>query len=117
MAKVLCIDDDVTVAVASGRVVEFCGHEPVIVVNSIDAALHIRDLQVRAVLVDFMMPRMDGLEVLTVWQEQRPDVRRVLLTAAPHESEVVAAVRSGLVQLLIAKPPGIADIEKALLWL
>lgn len=118
MAKVLCIDDDETVARLIAEVVEFCGHTSVIETNSIEAATtHLRDSQIAAVLTDFMMPALDGIDLLTIWQEQRPQVRRVLITAAPNEAPVKAAGRSGLAQMVIAKPPSIADVKLAVAWL
>lgn len=116
--KVLCIDDDDMVARLIAEVVEFCGFEPVLETDSMRAMTeHIRDKNIHAVLTDFMMPRFDGIEVLVMWQEQRPEVRRVLITAAPQEASVKEAGRSGVAQMVIAKPPSIADIKMALAWL
>lgn len=99
-------------------VVTFCKHEPVVETDAVDSvAPHIQDMRVKAVLCDLMMPRMDGIEVLGLWMESRPDVRRVLITAAPQEESIREAVREGIVQLVIAKPPNIADIKYALAWL
>jgi len=117
-ARVLCLDDDLTIARMIGDVVEFCGLVPVVEQDSIEAtSTHLRDSAVRAVLVDYMMPRLDGITVLLMWQESRPDVRRVLITAAPQETEVREALRSGVAQMVISKPPSIADIKMALAWL
>ena len=118
MALVLCIDDDPTVANLVAEVVKFCRHEPVMEHSSMDAiARWARDERLAAVLADYLMPRMDGLELLDVFREQRPMVRRVLITAAPTEEAVRRAEREGLVQMVIAKPPSISDVRQALLWL
>lgn len=117
-AKVLCVDDDVSVARLIFDVVEFCGHHPVIITKAIDAAArYIGDDSVRAVLTDYMMPGLDGIELLMIWQERRPLVRRVLITAAPNEEVVREAQRSGVAQMVVAKPPTIADMKLALAWL
>jgi DNA-binding NtrC family response regulator len=116
--KVLCVDDDESVARLMGEVVAFCGHEPITEMDAITAVTnHVHNPEIRAVLADYMMPKMDGLELLLVWQEQRPKVRRILITAAPHEEAVREAQRTGLVEMVIAKPPTIADIKMALAWL
>lgn len=78
---------------------------------------NIQDPNVKAVLCDLMMPRMDGIEVLEIWMEARPEVRRVLITAAPKEERIREALRSGIVQMVIEKPPNIGDIKFALAWL
>lgn len=116
--RVLCIDDDESVARLIADVVEFCGHEPILETDSMDAVTkHTKDQSIKAVLTDYMMPRLDGIDLLVIWQESRPDVRRILITAAPSEGAVREAGRSGVAQMIIAKPPNIADIKMALAWL
>lgn len=117
MKLVLCVDDDLAIAQLVGEVVRFCKLEPAVVTDPVEAATRLQDQRVVAVLTDLMMPRLDGVELLSVAQEQRPDVRRVLITAAPGEEVVRDAMRTGAVQMVIAKPPGIADIKYALAWL
>lgn len=117
MALVLCVDDDLAIATLVAEVVRFCKHEALVLTDPVEAAARIRDPRLGALLTDLMMPRLDGIELLTIAQEQRPDVRRVLITAAPNEVCVREALREGVVQLVIAKPPGISDIRHALAWL
>lgn len=114
---VLCVDDDVAIAALVAEVVRFCKLEAEVHSDPIAAAARLRDPRIGAVLTDLMMPRLDGVELLSIAQEQRPDVRRVLITAAPNEEVVKEAVRAGVVQMVIAKPPGISDIKLALAWL
>jgi DNA-binding NtrC family response regulator len=117
-AKVLVIDDDVTVAKMLAEIVEFCGHAPVLCYDSLEAASrYVRDPAIAAVMTDYLMPRLDGLELLSIFLEQRPRVRRVLVTAAPQEVAVRAASNLKLVEMVIAKPPTIADVRLALAWL
>lgn len=118
MALVICLDDDESVAKLVAQVVEFCGHQAVVETNSLDAVnKHLRDPKVRAVLTDFMMPRLNGIDVLEAFRASRADVRRVLITAAPTEEDVRQAEREGLIQMVVAKPPSIGDIRLALAWL
>jgi CheY-like chemotaxis protein len=117
MALVLVVDDDAMVAHLVARIVQFCRHEPLEVMDPLAAAQRVTDRAVRCVLSDYMMPKLDGIELLTIFHDQRPDVRRVLITAAPREQAVEDARKSGVVQAVIAKPPSIADIEQALAWL
>jgi CheY-like chemotaxis protein len=101
------------------RVVEFCGHEPVVETDSLLAcATHGRPgSDIAAVLSDLMMPRLDGLEVLAIFSEQVPSARRIIVTAAPRESRLQGAVREGLVQHIVSKPPTIDDVVLSLAWL
>lgn len=118
MALVLCIDDDFTVAKMVADIVEFCRHEPVVETNPIEAvATWIHDPRLAVVITDYMLPRMNGIEVLSIVQEARPEVRRVLITAAAKDEAAHRAARDGVAEMLIIKPPGIEDIRRALSWL
>ncbi len=116
MATVLVVDDDLAIAQMVGRVVEFLGHTPVVCTDAFDVIMNHRRGHAAAV-VDYLMPRFDGLELLASIQEVNPSCRRVMLTAAPDEKLVQDAVKSGLVQRLVSKPPSLFDLESALSWL
>jgi thioredoxin reductase (NADPH) len=112
------VDDDLSVAQMVADVVRFLKHQPVVETSSLTAITKwLREPRVGAVLADYLMPQMDGLEMLEVFREARPDVRRLLITAAPQEEPVRQAERDGLVGMVIAKPPSIGDIRMALAWL
>lgn len=115
--RVLCLDDDRVIAQMVADVVRFCGHEPVIEIDSVAAIIRYARSDFGAVIADLMMPKVDGIEVLAAFQEGSPSCRRVLLTAAPDEGDVRRAVSDGIVQMLIAKPPTIHDLRTALAWL
>lgn len=117
MALVFCLDDDEVVARLFAEIVTFCKHRALVLTDSMDAVERLRRDNPAAVLTDYMMPRLDGIELLNVVQETLPTCRRVLITAAPKEQAVREAEASGVVEMVIPKPPSIADIQKALLWL
>jgi len=115
--KVLCLDDDVVIARMVGDIITYLKHEPVIESSSFDAVIKYARAGFGAAIVDLLMPRLNGIEVLAAFMDGTPDCRRVLLTAAPDEAEVKEAVAQGIVQLVIAKPPSISDIRLAVAWL
>lgn len=118
VAIIVCVDDDLSVAQMIADVVRFLRHQPVVETSSLSAiSKWLREPKLGAVLADYLMPQMDGLDVLEVFREARPKVRRILITAAPQEEPVRQAERDGLVQMVIAKPPSIGDIRVALSWL
>lgn len=118
MALVLCIDDDFVVAKMVADIVTFCRHEPIVETDPIEAiATWIHDPRLAVVITDFMLPRMSGVEVLSIVQEARPEVRRVLITAAAKDEVPHRAARDGIAEMLIIKPPAIEDIRRALAWL
>lgn len=116
--RVLCLDDDFAIAQFLGAVVRIAGLEPLIETDAIRAvAAHLPDPRVACVLCDYHMDNLDGIEVLSAFQERRPDVRRVLITADARDARLSAAVRSGVVEMLLEKPPRIADLRAAIAWL
>lgn len=117
MAKILVVDDDESVARLVAEVVSFCKHTPLIFTDPFLAVVAMREHELGAVLTDYMMPRLDGIDLLNIAQDTMPGARRVLITAAPQEEAVRKCHQSGVAQMVIAKPPGIADIRMALAWL
>lgn len=115
MALVLVVDDDYSVARMLGDAVNFCGHRSIVETDPMKAATRTENFA--AVLSDLMMPRLTGIELLAIFADRSPHVRRILITAAPEEDEVHEAQRSGIVQMVIVKPPGLGDIRHALAWL
>lgn len=123
MKRVLCLDDDATIAQMVANAVRYCAFdlnvelEPVTCYDSTDAIIQYARADFAVAIVDLMMPRFNGIDVLAAFQDGSPRCRRVLLTAAPQEAEVRRGLTEGIVQLVIAKPPSINDFKTALAWL
>jgi len=56
-----------------------------------------------AVIMDFMMPEMDGFKALKLFKETRPDVSIILLTADVPEEKCIEAIKLGALDV-IEKP-------------
>src|SRR5579871_5000849 len=52
-------------------------------------------LQPDVVLMDVLMPELDGLRATQMIHDQQPDIRIVILSSLDEEAAVVAAVRAG----------------------
>jgi DNA-binding NtrC family response regulator len=103
MSLVLALDDDADVRVLVEAVLEREGH--VVVTYETGEAL-ISDLQNRlpdVVVLDVMLPGMDGLEVLEELRRRIPGVPVLMLTAATSVDRVVEAMRLGAYDYL-SKP-------------
>jgi CheY-like chemotaxis protein len=48
-----------------------------------------------AVIMDFLMPEMDGFKALKLFKETRPDLQIILLTANVREEECIEAKKFG----------------------
>ena len=56
-----------------------------------------------AVIMDLMMPEMDGFKALKLFKETRPDVSIILLTANLTEEKCIEAIKLGAMDV-IEKP-------------
>lgn len=56
-----------------------------------------------AVIMDLMMPEMDGFKALKLFKETRPDVQIILLTANVPEEKCIEAIKLGAMDI-IEKP-------------
>ncbi len=56
-----------------------------------------------AVIMDLMMPEMDGFKALKLFKETRPDLQIILLTANVPEEKCIEAIKLGAMDV-IEKP-------------
>jgi DNA-binding response OmpR family regulator len=95
-AKVLVVDDEPTIVEVVGRYMERAGYQTFRAADGLEALrqaqLHRPDL----VVLDLMLPGIDGLEVMRQLHE-RPGPRTavILLTARGEESDRVVGLRDG----------------------
>lgn len=84
MQRVLVVDDDPAVARALGRLLESQGFDVRTCLSGPEALAALRALSAEAVVSDFQMPGMDGVELLAEVKSQWPQTQRVLVTALAH---------------------------------
>jgi two-component system, OmpR family, response regulator ResD len=94
--SVLVVDDEPTIAEVVSRYLERAGYRTRVAadgVQAIEAAAHQRpDL----VVLDLMLPKLDGLEVMRRLREQNRDrIAVILLTAKGEEADRVIGLRLG----------------------
>ncbi len=112
--SLLVVDDDAPFRNRLGRAMTQRGFV-VSAAESVSEAIKIaRDNPPAFAVVDLRLEDGDGLDVVKVLHEQRPDCRAVMLTGYGNIATAVAAVKSGAVDYL-AKPADADDVIKALL--
>lgn len=94
MTRVLIVDDDPVIRTITSMALKRDGWETVEAASAEEAlAKYSADFSI--VLLDLMMPKMDGRQLFAALQEQDPDVRAAFITARhdlDHELKGLGAV-------------------------
>jgi len=112
--RILIVDDDPDVGDTFARLIEPLGHEVVLVTDGQAALDRLRRDRYDLVIVDVVMPGMDGLEVMRRIRAMDPTTRLVALTGTGLDfSDVLPAVDIRFVHKPIGTPASIADLLAA----
>ena len=112
MARILIAEDDP----GSGRLLTFrlksLGHEPIIVVDGGEALKIAMKQKPDLILLDIMMPVMNGFQVLhkLKLQEETKDIPIIMLTSKVQEKDVVFGLEAGA-EDYITKPFSFAELN------
>ncbi|MGQ9463536.1 MAG: CHASE2 domain-containing protein [Candidatus Fervidibacter sp.] len=110
--RVLIIDDDETVASALAEVLQKSGHKVDIATSGISGLQLFKPNAYEVVIVDWLIPGMDGLEVARKIREMAPLQPIVLTTAWQSQLDVKAV--SSIVDAVIPKPWTLRSLWEAL---
>lgn len=111
-AHILIVDDEPTQRVLLKGVLAREGHHITEAENGAQAIEILQEDRYDAVMLDLMMPEVDGMDVLRAIQPQRRDLPVVVLTAHASVNRVVEAMRLGATDFL-AKPASAERIRAA----
>jgi two-component system response regulator AtoC len=111
MARVLLVDDEPSVRAALRELVQARGWEP-LVARSGAEALELVD-RADAVVTDFSMPEMDGMELLRAVRERDESLPVILLTARGSERLAVRAMKAGAYEY-VPKPFDVDEMALAI---
>jgi DNA-binding response OmpR family regulator len=94
--SVLVVDDEPTIAEVVSRYLERAGYRTQVAADGVQALAAVADHRPDLVVLDLMLPGMDGLEVMRRLREQgRERIATILLTAKGEESDRVVGLRLG----------------------
>ncbi|HUK05240.1 MAG TPA: sigma-54 dependent transcriptional regulator [Burkholderiales bacterium] len=102
-ARVLIVDDEEIVRRSCLRALEGTGHEAEAVDSGAEALARIADGRHDVLVLDVMMPKMDGIEVLRRVKESHPDIEVVMITGLSQVDTAVRAMKLGAFDYL-SKP-------------
>ncbi len=107
--RILVADDDRSVREAIGRALRFEGYEVVPAADGREALEALAAQPADAVVLDVMMPRMDGLEVCRDLRARGDDTPILILTARQEISDRVAGLDAGADDYLV-KPFALEEL-------
>ncbi|MEQ9554071.1 MAG: response regulator [Coleofasciculus sp. G3-WIS-01] len=97
MAKILAVDDDITVQIILQELLESEGHEVLLAEDGEAALLKTKKLQPDLIICDWMMPKLDGIEVCRRIKAdpQLATIFLILLTIREQVADRVQGLDSG----------------------
>jgi len=109
MSRVLLVEDSQDLAEGLINNLEMEGHEVEHITRGDEALDAIRNLRPHLVILDMMLPAMDGFSILSALREKDQDTPVLCLTARGAEMDKVRALRSGADDY-VTKPFGLMEL-------
>lgn len=108
-AKVLVVEDNATLALGLRNNLKLEGYEVEVAADGELGLATARSWQPDAVVLDLMLPKMDGYRVLRAMREEGIEVPVLILTALGDEADKVRGFRAGADQYL-TKPFSVMEL-------
>lgn len=86
MLRILLVEDEAIISLVTSIALEAAGHHVLDAVDGVEALQIVRQEQPQLILTDYMMPRMDGLELIARLREAGFEKPIILATAVPEAS-------------------------------
>jgi two-component system, NtrC family, nitrogen regulation response regulator NtrX len=110
---ILIIDDERAIRKSLAEILSFEGYTADEAADGEEAIKKIREQNYDCILCDIKMPKKDGIEVLQVSKEEKPDVPFIVISGHGNIDTAVDAVKKGAYDY-ISKPP---DLNRLLITL
>jgi DNA-binding NtrC family response regulator len=111
--RVLVVDDDQVLRTVVADYLRGRGYEVDEAGDGVEALNSIRQTAPDVVVTDLGMPRLDGLGLLHALSKRNPDLPAIVLTAHESVSEMVQAIREGILFDYQIKPPDLPVVDMA----
>src|SRR3990167_9524511 len=109
MSRILVVDDEASIRKALERFLRELGHEVFVAADG-EEALHILQTEtLDLALVDLVMPKIDGIELIRRLKQHDPNIVAIVLTGFGTITSAVEAMRAGAYHYL-TKPFELDDI-------
>lgn len=108
--RVLVADDDQSIRQLLCTIVRREGFEVDCVADGAEAISKLRENEYAVILLDLMMPRVSGFEVIDYLKEHPPAVKPVILVITAYADQRFKEVDASLVAGVLRKPFEVADL-------
>lgn len=109
--KILLVDDEENFLEIMSERMRSRGMEVTTTTSAAEALQKVEEESFDAVVLDLIMPEMNGLEVLKAIKEKRPELEVILLTGYPTVEKAIEAGNYGALDF-IEKPAELKEITK-----
>ncbi|HEX2979068.1 MAG TPA: response regulator [Anaerolineaceae bacterium] len=112
MARIMFIDDDVITLEILGKATEILGHQPILLNAGRNAIDRVGELKPDMIMMDMMMPDMDGMAMLACLREQAKTaaIPVVILSAGKTPDDNQQVIDAGA-QAYISKPISLVKLQ------
>lgn len=102
MARVLICDDSAFMRMMLKKILTDNGHEVVAEAGDGKQAVQLfRQLKPDLITMDITMPKMDGIEAVTLIHDENPLVRIIMVTAIGQRTVITEALRAGASDFIV----------------
>jgi DNA-binding NtrC family response regulator len=109
--KVLLVDDEQDLLDAMAERMRVRGMEVSTTTSAWDALRKTEEGVYDAIVIDLMMPEMDGMAVLKAIKQKKPDLQVILLTGHATVEKSREAIQLGAMDLM-EKPPDLMELTE-----
>ena len=109
MTRLLIIEDNEDLARGLANNLEIEGFETAIAADGMEGLVKARDLRPSLIILDLMLPQLDGYRVLSALRDEGNDVPVLILTARSEEHDKVRGFRTGADDY-VTKPFGLLEL-------
>jgi len=110
-AKVLLVDDEVEFSALLAERMETRGLKVTTASSGVNALALLEHESYDAIILDMVMPQMDGMETLRRMLEQNPQLQIIMLTGHADLQKGIEAIKKGAVDYL-EKPADLNELMK-----